>query len=185
MYQVLTQNGLRLSFQGEYIIKNESVIVFDDWFLPSENELDAMYNNLKVYNVGNFSNDWYWSSTEGSWAAAARMISFTDGVKGNGSKENLRAVRAARSFVAAAEAYELRDTGPAGGLIFYIDGTTYYESSISNIATNQSWSNITSTQIGATAQGTSIGTGLSNSNAIVNQSGHIDSAAKLCLDYLV
>ncbi len=44
----------------------------------------------------------------------------------------------------------------------------------------QAWSNINSVEIGQTAK--SSWDGLSNSNAIVNQSGHTSSAAKLCLD---
>ena len=44
----------------------------------------------------------------------------------------------------------------------------------------QAWSNIQNVEIGQTAK--SSWDGLSNSNAIVNQSGHTSSAAKLCLD---
>jgi hypothetical protein len=43
------------------------------------------------------------------------------------------------------------------------------------------WSNITGTSSGAS--GTTIGTGLANSNAIIAQAGHTASAAKLCRDY--
>ncbi len=49
-----------------------------------------------------------------------------------------------------------------------------------NQSTSQAWSNISTVLIGATAQ--SSWDGLSNSNAIVAQSGHTGSAAKLCLD---
>jgi hypothetical protein len=37
---------------------------FDDWFLPSQAELDQMYGNLKRRNLGDFKNEQYWSSTE-------------------------------------------------------------------------------------------------------------------------
>jgi hypothetical protein len=47
-------------------------------------------------------------------------------------------------------------------------------------STAQTWSNIKDIEIGQTAK--SSWDGLSNSNAIVNQSGHTSSAAKLCLD---
>ena len=37
---------------------------FDDWFLPSQAELDQMYGNLKRRNLGDFKNEHYWSSTQ-------------------------------------------------------------------------------------------------------------------------
>jgi hypothetical protein len=36
---------------------------FDDWFLPSRDELHYMYGNLHMRNLGGFSLGWYWSST--------------------------------------------------------------------------------------------------------------------------
>jgi hypothetical protein len=51
---------------------------------------------------------------------------------------------------------------------------------LNNQSTSQTWSNVTGTQIGATAQ--SSWNGLTNSNAIVAQNGHTSSAAKLCVD---
>jgi hypothetical protein len=51
---------------------------------------------------------------------------------------------------------------------------------ITDQSTSQAWSNIKDVEIGQTAK--SSWDGLSNSNAIVNQSGHTSSAAKLCLD---
>jgi hypothetical protein len=71
-----------------------------------------------------------------------------------------------------------------GGVIFhrYIDdGVQYYlVVDTTNLSTISSWSNVTSTLIGTTAQ--SVWDGLSNSNAIVGQSGFTSGAAKLCLD---
>jgi hypothetical protein len=51
---------------------------------------------------------------------------------------------------------------------------------LTDLSTQQAWSNINSTEIGATAK--SNWNGLSNSNAIVAQSGHTNSAAQLCLN---
>jgi len=44
-------------------------LTFDNWHLPSYDELDLMYDNLKVQGLGGFdtsSSGWYWSSTENS-----------------------------------------------------------------------------------------------------------------------
>jgi hypothetical protein len=54
---------------------------FDDWFLPSQTELDQIFGNLKRKNLGGFKDEWYWSSTEGKyygWTAASRQ-NFRDG----------------------------------------------------------------------------------------------------------
>jgi hypothetical protein len=76
--------------------------------------------------------------------------------------------------------YDIGDTGPAGGLIFYRDGSTYLEAAPSDQGTSK-FSNITTLLIGTTSS--SIGTGQANTNAIIAQSGHTESAAKVCADY--
>lgn len=84
--------------------------------------------------------------------------------------------------------YALRDTGPAGGLIFYdkgsySDGWRYLEAAPNDQSTSQAWSNITNVAVGGTYA--DIGTGQANTNAIIGQSGHIESAAQLCDDLTV
>jgi tetratricopeptide (TPR) repeat protein len=37
---------------------------FNDWFLPSRAELDQMYGTLKRKNLGDFKNEYYWSSSQ-------------------------------------------------------------------------------------------------------------------------
>lgn len=37
---------------------------FSDWFLPSIDELDLMYKQLKNINSLDFHNEWYWSSSD-------------------------------------------------------------------------------------------------------------------------
>ncbi len=84
-------------------------------------------------------------------------------------------------------AFELRDTGLAGGLIFYdkgsfSDGWRYLEAAPGDQSTSQVWSNITGAAVTGTS--TDIGTGQANSDAIIAQAGHTGSAAKVCLDYV-
>ena len=157
-----------------------------DWFLPSQDELNAMYTNLHLEGVGDFLNSpgLYWSSTEVSNIFAS-IQRFSDGVQAGDDKGTVSTnTRACRSFTAGVSAYALRATGPAGGLIFYVDGagTTYYEAAPADQSATQAWSNITGVEIGVTAQGTAIGTGQANTTAIINQAGHTSSAAKLCDD---
>lgn len=72
-----------------------------------------------------------------------------------------------------------------GGIIYYLwkDAQGVEHGLIVDIthqSVSQAWSNITSALIGPSAQ--SLWDGLSNSNAIIAQAGHTNSAAKLCLD---
>jgi hypothetical protein len=71
-----------------------------------------------------------------------------------------------------------------GGVIFYVDNTGQHGLivSIDELSNNQSWSNVSSTQIGISAQST--WNGQNNTTAIVNQAGHSNSAAQLCNDYV-
>jgi hypothetical protein len=71
---------------------------YKDWFLPSWDELNLMYTNLKQKGLGGFSNDFYWSSSQtylnfGSWVQG-----FSDGNKYACAKSNAYSVRAVRAF---------------------------------------------------------------------------------------
>lgn len=74
-----------------------------DWFLPSIDELSAIWDNL-VDNgagansgIGDFANDYYWSSSEKSFDDA-EIIYFYVGSPGDLGKNNTNHVRAVRSF---------------------------------------------------------------------------------------
>lgn len=181
----LTYNNKRVTSTNKYLRIPDST-TFDDWFLPSSTGLLNMLIELHNEGVGGFvEGEYYWASTEHpSIGVAAAVVRMTTGSSVIYQTKNttFNYVRPARSFTDSIGAYSLRDTGPAGGLIFYVDGagTTYYEAGPSDISSSSIWSNVT-TQIGTT--GSAIGTGLSNSQDIVAQSGHTTSAAKLCLDY--
>lgn len=149
------------------------------WYLPSHLELNAMCDNLYALGVGGFAADKYWSSTERDADTAFCHNFFVDVIDFT-SKDVTYHVRACRNFTAVAGAYALRDTGPLGGLIFYIDGTTYYEAAPSDQSSAHTWSNIIHVAIGTTS--TAIGEGHNNTDEIIAQAGHTDSAAKLCED---
>jgi hypothetical protein len=76
---------------------------YADWFLPSRDELNLMYENLKKQRIGEFSNNVYWSSSGGltdglNWNLVAWQMNFSDGAQNrvNCSVDGL--VRAVRRF---------------------------------------------------------------------------------------
>ena len=70
---------------------------YDDWFLPSKDELNQMYLNLKVFGVGGFAGGYYWSSSEPNFYLAWYQ-NFGDGSQYGSSKVNTFRVRAVRAF---------------------------------------------------------------------------------------
>lgn len=76
----------------------------DDWYLPSKNELNLIYQNLSLINqiaVDNggesFSSTTYWSSTENN-STTAWAQDFTNGNQTTSNKINSHAVRAIKAF---------------------------------------------------------------------------------------
>ncbi|MFT6244508.1 MAG: hypothetical protein ACJA0U_002469 [Salibacteraceae bacterium] len=76
---------------------------YTDWFLPSYDELNLMYENigqgnvLGLGNVGGFNSNYYWSSTEDT-ANAAWIQHFSNGSQYVTIKSNNIYVRSVRSF---------------------------------------------------------------------------------------
>lgn len=70
----------------------------DDWFLPSQDELNLIYTNLHLKGYGGFLDDPFWSSTEFPLLSSAMYQHFSTGVMNNAFKVNLGNVRAARVF---------------------------------------------------------------------------------------
>jgi hypothetical protein len=70
-----------------------------------------------------------------------------------------------------------------GGIVFWVDNTGQHGLIVSlvDISSSSLWSNVTGTQIGPPAE--SSWNGQANSTAIMGQSGHSSSAAKLCDTY--
>jgi hypothetical protein len=71
--------------------------VYGDWFLPSRDELNLMYVNLKQQNRGGFASAWYWSSSE-NYGSYAWNQNFDDGLQNVNVKDYYGHVRAARAF---------------------------------------------------------------------------------------
>ena len=70
---------------------------FTDWFLPSIDELNAMYRVLSLNGLGGFNNSWYWSSSHNS-NDLAMGLHFIYSYAYNYYKNRTGLVRAIRAF---------------------------------------------------------------------------------------
>jgi len=77
---------------------------YDDWYLPSKEELNQIFVNLKQRNIGGLSNSRYWSSTQDNinfvWIQNFSTLDQNSGFQDGGRKEEVSSirVRAIRSF---------------------------------------------------------------------------------------
>jgi hypothetical protein len=92
---IITQQG-----SGSYaasICDNATINGYDDWYLPSKNELNLMYTNIKAAGLGGFLATRYWSSSEydinQSWYQRS-----SDGMQSYLDKESGLGVRPLRDF---------------------------------------------------------------------------------------
>ncbi|PKL13911.1 MAG: hypothetical protein CVV52_04005 [Spirochaetae bacterium HGW-Spirochaetae-8] len=79
-------------------------VKYDDWFLPSVDELDLMYRELSKKNIGGFSDAYYWSSSEysssfvwGQYFKGGGQYFSGDG-QGISSRDSAGRVRPVRAF---------------------------------------------------------------------------------------
>ena len=70
---------------------------YEDWYLPSREELLLMYNNLYLKNLGNFGETLYWSSSETDFNNAW-VVDFRIGMSVEQNVVTPGSVRAIRSF---------------------------------------------------------------------------------------
>jgi hypothetical protein len=95
-WDTAVQKCVELNFRG-----------FNDWFLPSIDELNQMYGNLKRRNLDEFRNDFYWSSTDigiiHDGNQGVRVLNFGDGGRiSNAGRSNKYIVRPIRQVAGPA-----------------------------------------------------------------------------------
>ena len=74
-------------------------VTYDDWFLPSKDELKLMYTNLDKAGLGGFVNYYYWSSSESNYSANYAWFQvFGNGNQGDYSRYPNYRVRPVRAF---------------------------------------------------------------------------------------
>jgi hypothetical protein len=88
-------NGCSEAGRAARICNNLSLNGYDDWFLPSKDELNQMY--LQKTAIGGFTSNFYWSSSE-YFAFNAWFQNFSIGLQGYSSKDYTFYVRAVRAF---------------------------------------------------------------------------------------
>jgi hypothetical protein len=180
-------------------------VVYGDWFLPSKGELNQMYVNKSA--IGGFSTDFYWSSSESSDSYAWGQ-DFFSGIQTNYVKTFTFSVRPVRAFAATLAlacadggVCAVGDTGPGGGKVFYVhaSGTFACGATLSSTCkyleaaptsgtaawtdAPYAWSGNMSEAVGADAQGTAIGTGYKNTQAMVTQSSTAGMAGTVTRAY--
>jgi len=95
------ETGIAAALAASYV----SPTGYFDWYLPSKDELNLMYQNLHLAGLGGFVHDpndagFYWSSSEAdvSRAWGQYFSDGLDGLQGAGLEDHNALVRAARAF---------------------------------------------------------------------------------------
>jgi surface protein len=90
-----SEDGIAAKLSADYEVTEDGV-TYDDWFLPSKDELNELYLNKEVVG-GFFATGFYWNSTEGD-GSFAKVQFFDEGYQGADLKSSTARVRAVRSF---------------------------------------------------------------------------------------
>jgi hypothetical protein len=170
-----------------------------DWYLPSKDELNQMYINRKI--IDGLGSNAYWSSSEiintNAWTQYF-TVKFNNGMQTNGTKADPKYVRPVRAFsrttCATGGSCVIGDVGPGGGKVFYVAPSSftstgsacdltckYLEAAPASWTTASTtayfnWSGDTNSLIGGTLEG--IGTGYSNTSAMIAQNSEAGTAAR-------
>ena len=162
-----------------------------DWFLPSKLEVYQLHLNKDLVSLSNTFDD-FWSSTEFDSTLAWITWNQGDGSFWANDKNSLNAVRPIRAFgpsCANGGTCVVGDTGPGGGIVFYVhdDADDLFTSTGSDCNTackyleaapysgqvSRTWSTGANQSLAVSgADATGIGNGFQNTVDIVNQSGN-------------
>lgn len=139
---------------------------YDDWYVPSRDECLLIHTELM--DTGILPNMNIWTSSE---------VSATNAYYINTGGSAISALKASATYMArpvraftSSYGYNVRERGPAGGWIIYRNGVNYIEAAPFYLGSMYRWCNPEiATQLIGTS--TAIGTGLSNTNAVVAFAG--------------
>jgi hypothetical protein len=71
---------------------------YTDWYLPSRDEMQLIYNRLHLQGRGGFGSGWYWTSSQSSSSTAWALNFGTGALSGSASKSLSGMVRPVRTF---------------------------------------------------------------------------------------
>jgi len=71
---------------------------YTDWYLPSRDEMQLIYNRLHFQGRGGFGSGWYWTSSQSSSSTAWALNFGTGALSGSASKSLSGMVRPVRTF---------------------------------------------------------------------------------------
>jgi uncharacterized protein (TIGR02145 family) len=187
----IVENLRTIHYSDGSPIQNIKECLFSDWFVPSIDELIEIYNILYLSGIGNYTGA-IWSSSEmnspghpelNDTYASAVIFLAGGGTRMYYNKDVNYPTVPIRTFTTN-DIYALRQKGPANGWIFHIidnggGSFTYYETSPILLDHGIIWSNVL-TGINTTQD--TIGSGGSNTLAIISQVGHEESMASFVND---
>lgn len=115
---------------------------FSNWFIPSKDELNLLYTNLKINNLGNFQNLQYWSSSPASYGSCginggAWVQNFTNGTQNSEYRPGFQGsgnLRLIRQFA----------TGTSFSTYLWSTGATTASINVTPASTTQYWVDVTS-----------------------------------------
>ncbi len=94
--KILAEKGA--DYQAANAVWGKTIDGYNDWFLPSKDELNLMYTNLHQNKKGSFDSTWYWSSSEDK-SSYAWTQNFDDGEQDYYPRNTGMSVRPIRAFL--------------------------------------------------------------------------------------